>query len=378
MRSEPERVGTMGEAHAADLTRGAAAPPSLAEDQTQITCSRTFATWLAQHRVGLAFSSYQSGQLFLVGQFGNDNLSFHQRNFVRAMGLAPRGDELYLASLNQIWRFANVLGPDERANQNFDRLYVPRTAFVTGDVDAHEIAVEASGRIVFVNTKFSCLATVSATHSFKPVWKPKFISRLAAEDRCHLNGLALENGRVRYVTAVAATDVVDGWREHRVGGGLLIRVDDHAVIAGGFSMPHSPRVHDGWIWLLDSARGYLVRVDPVTGAKQDVAFCPGFLRGLSIHAGHAVVTLSLPRNLSFSGLPLEEEIARRGGTPWCGVQIIKLSTGDVVEWIRLEGAIRELFDVAVLPGTTCPMAAPESGADLSNLLTIEAPDGALG
>ena len=96
------------------------------------------------------------------------------------MGLAPRGDELYLASLNQIWRFANVLGPNERANQNFDRLYVPRTAFVTGDVDAHEIAVEASGRIVFVNTKFSCLATVSATHSFKPVWKPKFISRLAA------------------------------------------------------------------------------------------------------------------------------------------------------------------------------------------------------
>ncbi len=368
----------MGEAHAADVTRGAAAPPSLAEDQTQITCSRSFATWLAQHRVGLAFSSYQSGQLFLVGQFGNDNLSFHQRNFVRAMGLAPRGDELYLASLNQIWRFANVLGPDERANQNFDRLYVPRTAFVTGDVDAHEIAVEASGRIVFVNTKFSCLATVSATHSFKPVWKPKFISRLAAEDRCHLNGLAVENGRVGYVTAVSATDVVDGWREHRVGGGLLIRVDDHAVIAGGFSMPHSPRVHDGWIWLLDSARGYLVRVDPVTGAKQDVAFCPGFLRGLSIHAGHAVVTLSLPRNLSFSGLPLEEEIARRGGTPWCGVQIIKLATGDVVEWIRLEGAIRELFDVAVLPGTTCPMAAPESGADLSNLLTIEAPDGALG
>lgn len=363
----------MGQAREAAPVEAAA----IGVDQTQITCSRTFAAWLAQHRVGLAFSSYQSGQLFLVGQFGNDNLSFHQRNFVRAMGLAPRGEELYLASLNQIWRFANVLGPDERANGHFDRLYVPRTAHVTGDVDAHEIAVEASGRIVFVNTRFSCLATVSRTHSFKPVWKPKFISRLAAEDRCHLNGLALEDGRVRYVTAVSATDVVDGWREHRVGGGLLIRVDDHEVVAGGFSMPHSPRVHDGWIWMLDSARGYLVRVDPVTGAKQDVAFCPGFLRGLSIHAGHAVVTLSLPRNLSFSGLPLEGEIARRGGTPWCGVQIIKLATGDVVEWIRLEGAIRELFDVAVLPGTTCPMAAPESGADLSTLLTIEAPDAPL-
>ncbi len=191
----------MEEAHAVATAEAATPAPSLAEDQTQITCSRTFATWLRQHRVSLAFSSYQSGQLFLVGQFGNDNLSFHQRNFVRAMGLAPRGNELYLASLNQIWRFANVLRPDERANGHFDRLYVPRTAYVTGDVDAHEIAVEASGRIVFVNTKFSCLAKVSSTHSFKPVWKPKFISRLAAEDRCHLNGLALEDGRVRYVTA---------------------------------------------------------------------------------------------------------------------------------------------------------------------------------
>ncbi|MEP9353674.1 TIGR03032 family protein [Xanthobacter sp. KR7-65] len=367
----------MDQAHQDIAGAAATAMPALGADETQITCSRTFASWLAQHRVGLAFSSYQSGQLFLVGQFGNENLSFRQRNFVRAMGLHQRGDELYLASLNQIWRFANVLGPDERANQNFDRLYVPRTAHVTGDVDAHEVAVEASGRIVFVNTRFSCLATVSRTHSFKPVWKPKFISRLAAEDRCHLNGLALEDGRVRYVTAVAGTDVVDGWREHRVGGGLLIRVDDHEVIARGFSMPHSPRLHGGRLWVLDSARGYLVRIDPATGEKEDVAFCPGFLRGLSFHAGHAVVTLSLPRHLSFTALPIEEEIARRGGSPWCGVQIINLSSGDVVEWIRLDGAIRELFDVTILPGALCPMAAPASGADLSSLLTIEAPDAPL-
>ncbi|MFG1479800.1 TIGR03032 family protein [Xanthobacter sp. V4C-4] len=349
-------------------------PASAAQATTSISCSRTFSAWLSRHQASLAFSSYQTGQLFLIGRFENANVSFHQRDFVRAMGLWRAGNALYLASLLQIWRLENVLGPTERANTHFDRLYAPRAAAVTGDVDAHEIAVEAGGRVVFVNTRYSCLATVSGVHSFKPLWRPKFVSRLAAEDRCHLNGLCLEDGRVRYVTAVARTDVVDGWREHRVGGGVVIRVDDDQVVADGFSMPHSPRLHGGQLYVLDSARGYLVRIDPQTGAKTDVAFCPGFMRGLAFHEGHAIVTLSLPRNLSFAGLPLEEEIARRGGAAWCGVQIINLATGDVVEWIRLDGAIRELFDVVVLPGVQCPMAVPLQGPELASLITIEAPD----
>jgi len=352
---------------------GVTAPPEPASvaDSTQITCSRNFWSWMALHRASLSFSSYQSGQLFLVGRLGEGNVSFHQRDFLRAMGLWHQGGELYLASMLQIWRFANVLAPAERANDHFDRLFVPRTAHVTGDVDAHEIAVEASGRLVFVNTKYSCLSALSRNHSFQPIWRPKFISRLAAEDRCHLNGLCLEDGRVRYVTAVARTDVVDGWREHRAGGGVVIRIDDDAVIAEGLSMPHSPRLHGGMLFVLDSARGYLVRIDPATGAKEDIAFCPGFLRGLAFHDGHAVVTLSLPRNVSFAGLPLEEELARRGGKAWCGVQIVNLATGDVVEWIRLDGPIRELFDVVVLPGVVCPMAAPGAGPELSQLITIE-------
>ncbi|MDG5496179.1 TIGR03032 family protein [Niveispirillum sp. BGYR6] len=348
--------------------------PSPAPLKTDLTCSRGFSQWLAQHQVSIAFSSYQTGQLFLVGRMPDGTVSFHQRDFERAMGLWHEPGRLFLASLVQIWRLENVLASHERANGHFDGLFVPRTARITGDVDAHELVVEASGRVVFVNTKFSCLATYSLSHSFKPVWKPKFISRLAAEDRCHLNGLCLEDGVVRYVTAAGRSDVVDGWRESRVGGGLVIRTDDDVVVADGFSMPHSPRLYNGALWVLDSGRGYLVRIDPATGAKTDVAFCPGFMRGLAFHDGHAIVTLSLPRNLRFKGMPIEDEIARRGGQPWCGVHIINLATGDVVEWIRLEGGIRELFDVTVIPGIACPMAAPLQGPDLANLLTIEASD----
>lgn len=344
-----------------------------APQTTDLSCSRGFGAWLAQHQVSLAFSSYQTGQLFLIGRFPNGNVSFHQRDFERAMGLWWEPGRLFLASMVQVWRLENVLGPQERANEHFDQLFVPRTARITGDVDAHEIVVEANGRVVFVNTKYSCLSTFSLSHSFTPLWKPKFVSRLAAEDRCHLNGIALEGGRVRYVTAVSETDVVDGWRPHRAGGGVVIRVEDDAVVARGFSMPHSPRVHNGALYVLDSGRGYLVRVDPATGAKEDVAFCPGFMRGLAFHANHAIVTLSLPRNMNFKGLPIEEEIARRGGEPWCGVQVINLATGDVVEWIRLDGAIRELFDVVAMPGVACPMGVPLQGPDLSNLITLETP-----
>lgn len=353
------------------------APADASAPTTELTCSRGFSQWLAQHQVSLAFSSYQTGQLFLIGRTPDGMVSFHQRDFERAMGLWYEPGRLFLASMVQIWRLENILGAHERANGHFDQLYVPRTARITGDVDAHEMVVEANGRVVLVNTKFSCLATFSLSHSFKPLWKPKFISRLAAEDRCHLNGLCLEGGKVGYVTAVSRTDVVDGWRGSRVGGGVLIRVADDAVVADGFSMPHSPRLYNGSLWLLDSGRGYLVKVDPTTGAKEDVAFCPGFMRGLAFHDGHAIVTLSLPRDLNFNGLPLEDEIGRRGGQPWCGVQIINLANGDIVEWIRLDGGIRELFDVAVMPGVACPMAAPLQGPDLANLLTIDAPDRSL-
>ncbi|MEW6257318.1 MAG: TIGR03032 family protein [Pseudomonadota bacterium] len=362
---------------ALETVEPAAEQPAQAAQTTDITCSRGFSSWLAQHQVSLAFSSYQSGQLFLIGRLPNGALSFHQRDFERAMGLWYEPGRLLLASMVQVWRLENVLAPHERANEHFDQLFMPRTARITGDVDAHEIAVEANGRVVFVNTKFSCLATFSLSHSFKPLWKPKFVSRLAAEDRCHLNGLGLEDGKVRYVTAVARTDVVDGWRENKAHGGVLIRVDDDAVLADGLSMPHSPRVHNGAVWVLDSGRGYLVKVDPKTGAKEDVAFCPGFMRGLAFHNGHAIVTLSMPRYLNFKGLPIDDEIARRGGQPWCGVQIINLQSGDVVEWIRLEGSIRELFDVTVMPGVACPMAAPLQGPDLANLLSIETPDRSL-
>jgi uncharacterized protein (TIGR03032 family) len=340
-------------------------------DQTQISVSRGFGNWLIRNNCSLAFSSYQTGQLFLVGMLPNGQVSFHQQNYMRAMGLHATPQRLYVGSLFQIWRLENVLAPHERANNDFDRLYVPRNAQTTGDVDVHELNVDKAGRVIFVNTKFSCLATMSVTHGFKPLWKPPFISRLAAEDRCHLNGLAMEDGSPAYVTAVSRSDMINGWRDRRHEGGVLIDVRDDRIVTDQLSMPHSPHVTPEGIYLLDSGRGMLARVDPQSGAKTDIAFCPGFLRGLAIHNGHAVVTVSLPRDGAFAGLALQDELKKRDGEPWCGICVVDIRTGDLVEWIRLTGAIKELFDVAVIPDVRCPMALGVQSPDIQSLISFD-------
>jgi len=347
-------------------------PAAPAPGDTKISVSRGLAGWLERTRCSLAFTSYQTGQLFLVGRLPEGKISFHQQNYVRAMGVHATPQRLYLGSLFQIWRLENVLAPHERANQHFDRLYVPRNAQTTGDVDVHELAVDRAGRVVFVNTKYSCLATMSVTHGFRPIWKPPFISRLAAEDRCHLNGLAMKDGVPAFVTAVSRSDLLNGWRDRRHEGGVLIEVATDRIVTDQLSMPHSPRIAEDGIWLLDSGRGMLARVDPKTGAKEDVAFCPGFLRGLSLHAGHAIVTVSKPRDGAFAGLALQDELARRDGEPWCGVCIVDLRSRDIVEWIRFGGEIKELFDVAIIPGVACPMALGIASPDIESMITFEA------
>lgn len=348
-------------------------PPPANDQKTNLTVSRGLANWLTWHRTSIAFSCYQSGQLFLVGVLPNGAVSFNQQKFTRAMGLHWQGSgRLYLGALDQLWRLENMLRPGEVGNGSFDQVLVPRNAQTTGDVDIHELGVDAEGRVLFVNTKYSCLATLDPRHSFRVLWKPPFISRIAPEDRCHLNGLAMVDGQPAYLTAVSRSDIVTGWRERRHEGGVLIDYRDGRIVTDQLSMPHSPRVdRDGSVLLLDSGRGQLCRIDPATGERRDIAFCPGFLRGLAIHDGFALVTLSKPRNGTFAGLHLDEAMKERDATPWCGVMIVDLATGDVVEWIRLDGFIAELFDIVAMPGVRCPMAVGPGTVEMQNSISFE-------
>ncbi len=346
-----------------DQSESAGAVPRLA-----LTASRGLVSWMARERVSIAFTTYQVGKLFLVGVQPDGKLSVFERTFNRAMGMCAHsgpGDveaqTLWMASLFQLWRFENFV-PGGVTADGYDRVYVPTVGHTTGDVDVHDLHVRADGSPVFVVTLFNCIATVSADRSFVPLWKPPFVSGLVPEDRCHLNGLAVEpgTGEPRCVTMVSRSDVSDGWRDRRTGGGQLMDVRTNEVVAEGLSMPHSPRVHPDWpgrVWLLNAGTGFLgyVDVEAGDGVFHDVAFCPGFLRGLTFVGRTALVGLSATReNRTFAGLALEENLRSRDAEARCAVHVIDLETGATEHWLRVEGIVHELYDVVALRGVVRP------------------------
>ncbi|MDW6025619.1 TIGR03032 family protein [Mesorhizobium sp. BAC0120] len=353
-------------------------PASQPTPEVRYSASPGLAAFLAQQDVSLAFSSYQSGKLYLLGSHPDGRLHVNERFFQKAMGICVQhsgtGPSILLATLFQILWFENALNPGERINHQQDACFVPRRSFVTGALDAHDIGVLEDGRPVFVNTLYNCLAVPSERHSFKPVWKPPFISRIIREDRCHLNGLAMEAGRPAYVTAVSRSDTIDGWRDRRSDGGVVIEVATGRIVAEGLSMPHSPRLHRGRLWVLNSGTGELGWIDSnATPAEafRPLVFCPGFARGLAFHGNYAVVGLSRPRYERFEGLALDQRLAEVDSEPWCGLQIVDLATGTCVHWFRIDGAVTELYDIGLLAGIVCPMALGFAKDEILNFLTHE-------
>ncbi len=322
----------------------------------EVSCSRHLTGWLEEHQVSLGCSTYHTGKIFLLGRKPDGQLDVFERTFSRCMGLCVDGQDLWMSTEFQIWKLTNLL-PAGELYRGYDRLYVPMLGETTGDIDVHDMVVESTGRLVYVATMFNCLATKADRAHFTPLWRPPFLSQLVAEDRCHLNGLALENGRCKYVTAVSTSDVVDGWRDRRRDGGVVIEVPSGQILTSGLSMPHSPRVYRDTLWVLNSGTGYLGKIDRQTGAFEPVVFCPGYLRGLAFVGDYAVVGTSRPRHdKTFGGLAVDEELRKRGAEARCGLLIIHLGTGTITHWVRFEGMVSELYDVVVLPGVIRPMA----------------------
>jgi len=359
-------------------TPDSAAASDAREPALRITTSDDFTEWLAGTKGAFAFTTYQAGKLFFVGRDADDRLSLFNRTLPRCMGLARAGRGLYVSTLYQVLRFEDGMTDGDMSGDGYDAAYVPQAAYFTGDLDVHDLAVDGLGRLLFVNTLFSCLAAVSDSASFVPVWQPSFITRLTAEDRCHLNGMALRDGALAYATAAARTDTAEGWRDQRADGGVVIDTVSGEVVCAGLSLPHSPRIHGGVLYLLDSGTGRFGRVDPAAGRFEEIAFCPGYARGLAFCGDCAVIGLSKPRQgSSFSGLALDERLGRENEAPRCGLIAIDLRSGETVAWLRLDGAVTELYDVISLPGTRNPMAIGFRTGEIRRVVSIGKPNQAV-
>ncbi|MCH2114569.1 MAG: TIGR03032 family protein [Pirellulales bacterium] len=329
---------------------GAEAPPT--DPSLRSVHTDNLPQIFAEGRFSLLVSTYQAGKLVILR---NDQgvLNTHFRNFAKPMGLAVQGGKVAIGCHIDIWEFHNVPAVCSRLKEldeykdctfSHDACFLPRRSHATGDVQIHEMAWVGE-ELWFVNTAFSCLATRSDGNSFEPRWRPSYVTDLGPGDKCHLNGLALRDGQVRYVTALGEANTPGGWRENKRDGGLLIDVASHEIITRGLSMPHSPRWYQDQLWVLESGNGGIGTIDLETGNYQEVARLPGFTRGLSFFGSLAFVGLSQVRESAvFSGIPLVERLEERT----CGIWVVNIKTGQTVAFCRFEDAVQEIFAVEIL------------------------------
>ncbi len=351
---------------------------------------------LEQLGISVLVSTYQAGKLVLLRN-ENGVLNTHFRVFDKPMGLAVQANRLAIGTAMEVWEFHNIPAVCERLNapekfpsasldpqtaeppparvkpqRPHDACFLPRHAHWTGDIDIHEMAW-IDDDLIFVNTRFSCLAKRSTTYNFESIWKPRFIDQYVPGDCCHLNGMAVRDGVVQYVTALGETREPEGWRKNKRDGGVLIDVPSGEIIAHGLSMPHSPRWHNGRLYLLHSGTGGLGVVDPVTGKYESIIELPGFTRGLSFYGPLAFVGLSQVRESAvFGGVPIAEQALTERN---CGVWVVNIESGQLVGFVRFEDAVQEIFAVEVLPGSIYPEVVNEDRELLAH--TYELPDAML-
>ena len=313
--------------------------------------SPAFGQLLAQLGCSLLLSTYQAGKVIVLSSDG-EKICQLPRTFDSPMGLALEGDRMAIATRREIVLLADspALARSYPSKPGcYDSLFLPRAVYFTGQLAVHDLAW-VNGTLTGVNTSFSCLSQFDPAFSFRPLWKPGFISELAHEDRCHLNGMAVEGQRIRYASAFGATDTAQGWRPGKTRDGILLDVEANQVVLRELPMPHSPRVVNGRLLLLLSATGEIVQADPQSGRYKVINRLNGFVRGMDWLGDYLFVgTSTLRKTHTFGDLAL----AQRGDL-FCGVSALHLPTGSVVAQLRYDNSCEEIYDVKVLPGRRRP------------------------
>jgi len=318
--------------------------------------------------LSLFVSTYTAGRIFAIGHDGYGTLRVLPVHMPRPMGVAFHGSRMAVATLRDI----QVFFAHEEAGRNlpfsfqqFQTFYTPRISYYTGPLDIHDLYLTSKGMLA-VATKFSCLATFTSETSFKPIWTPKFITELRPEDRCHLNGLAMDGEVPAYVTMLGTGDRAGSWREKITTGGQIVRVADHEVLAAGLGMPHNPRLVGNRLYFLESAKGHLAYLDLETGQKHVVAELGRFVRGLVVVGQTAVVAYSKLRATSTTFAKLQGVV--RGDTS--GILGVDLLTGTELFNAEFLEGVDEVYDVQARPGGSVGIMGASDAAKYE-LITIK-------
>ncbi|MEQ9466696.1 MAG: TIGR03032 family protein [Ekhidna sp.] len=314
--------------------------------------TKSFAQILHALKSSLVLSTYQTGKVVMFSPKNEQQLIQLPRNFRKPMGVASHDKHLAIACLNEIvltHRSQNAAKSYPNKQNVYDAIYLPRSTHFTGTVDTHDISY-GKGGLWAVITQFSCIAQLDARFSFLPKWKPDFISELTPGDRCHLNGMTMKNGLPKYVTALGKSDKPGGWRDNKLKGGILMDVDTQEILLEGLAMPHSPRLVGDDIFYLQSADGELWKYHVPSKSNEKICDVPGFARGMSFYQNFLFIGLSKIREDSkdFGKMPIASK------NPIAGVAIVNLRTRRVEGLLEYKNAVKELYDVHILPGIQRP------------------------
>lgn len=368
---------------------------------------------LKQLNIALVFTSYQAGRLMLVRSDGTQ-LDINYKSLPRPMGLAVTKNSLTLGVFTQVLKFQredallkqikqpllpieqDITAPrlktgsednavessldkrsdltaEERAEQEqlrqeqerwldyqqqlmepvderTDACFITRSAHYSGMINIHDIEWGTEG-LWAVNSSFSCLCTLSPEASFVPRWKPYFITELMPEDRCHLNGMALKDGKPAYVTTFSKFNEPAMWRKGDKFDGTLMDVEQNKILLDNLCMPHSPRYYRNKVYYCNSGEGQICCYDPETGQNDILAEVPGFTRGMAFYGPFLIVGLSKVRQ---SDVTSPAPIANRYSDTCSGIWLFHLDSGKTIATLKFTGNVDQIYDVAVLQGCSFP------------------------
>jgi len=332
-----------------------------AQREVRYEYSNNLVPLLTRLGTSLLLSTYQAGKLVVVGVHDDKlQLSFH--NFERAMGVAVGRTQIAVGGKDWIYFLKNApeLATRVGTPNTHDACFLIRGAHYSNDISVHELAW-GQEQLVVTNTRFSCLCSLDNNYSFVPQWRPPFVSELAPEDRCHLNGIALVDGQPKYATVLGQTDTAGGWRPNKATDGCVLEVPTGQIVAQGLAMPHSPRIRQNDLWVLNSGQGTVMKVALSTGKMETVVELPGYPRGMALAGQFAFVGLSKVRETAtFGNLPICEHFDDLK----CGLAIVDLQAGKQVGLLEFQSGVDEIFDVQMLPGIRNPFfSGPYAAAD---------------
>ncbi len=312
----------------------------------KLTYTEEFGTLLHRTKSTLAVSVYQAGKILLFDTDENGSLKITPISYPKPMGICSQNNKLAIATISELHIYKDVPNLAKKLSseqRSFKHLYFPRQTYHCGTIDLHDIDF-VDGQITGVNTLFSCICTFDDEYNFTPIWKPYFISENTPEDRCHLNGMCQVNGKLKYITALGKGNTPGSWRDDITNSGILMDIPQNKIVLDGLSMPHSPRWYNNKIYLLESAKGELVEIDPNSYTKKTVTRLNGMVRGLTIVDGLAFIGISTVREKSKTFNKLDDRVKAE----FASIEIIDIASGMTLGNLTFQTEIKEIYDVQLL------------------------------